>query len=265
MTHDVRMERGFAGIVASVALGAIAMYAFDPDKGRRRRALARDKAVSVLLDTRHAAGATRRDVTHRLEGLRARARRLWRQRLTTDDLQLIERVRARMGRLVMHPHAIQVGANKGRVTLSGPILAREVAPLLASIRTVWGVESVENELVTHTHPESIPSLQGGVEPSSTTHEHWPPALRAAALSSGVLMAVYGLRQRTMTGWLLAGIGTALGVRGVANRSLAAMGRAYAQRKDASVSHDRSSSNASAQTDTAADAAGADAVPRGALH
>src|SRR5689334_14533611 len=264
MTHDVRMDRGWAGIVASIALGAIAMYAFDPDKGRRRRALARDKAVSVLHDTRHAAGATRRDVTHRLEGLRARARRLWRQRPTTDDLQLIERVRARMGRLVTHPHAIQVGAYGGRVTLSGPILAREVAPLLASIRTVWGVDSVENQLVAHTHPESIPSLQGGVEPPST-HEHWPPALRAAALSSGVLLALYGLRQRTLTGWLLASIGAALGVRGVANRSLAAVGREYAQRRDVSPMRDRTSSNASAQTDTASDAAGADAGPRNAVH
>lgn len=264
MTHDVRMDRGWAGIVASVALGAIAMYAFDPDKGRRRRALARDKAVSMLHDTRHAAGATRRDVTHRLEGLRARARRLWRQRPTTDDLQLIERVRARMGRLVTHPHAIQVGAHKGRITLSGPILAREVAPLLASIRTVWGVDSVENQLVAHTHPESIPSLQGGMEPPST-HEHWPPALRAAALSSGVLMALYGLRQRTLTGWLLAGIGAALGVRGVTNRSLESIGRAYSQRNDASLPRDRPTNDASARADNATDSAATDTVPRDALH
>src|SRR6476660_7871112 len=108
MAHDTRITSGLTSIVASVALGAIAMYAFDPDKGRRRRALARDKAVSVLLDTRHAAGATRRDVTHRLLGLRARALRLWTRQPTTDDLQLIERVRARMGRMVSHPHAIQV-------------------------------------------------------------------------------------------------------------------------------------------------------------
>ena len=262
MTHDVRMDRGWAGIVASVALGAIAMYAFDPDKGRRRRALARDKAVSVLLDTRHAAGATRRDVTHRLEGLRARTRRLWRRRPTSDDLQLIERVRARMGRLVTHPHAIQVGAHKGRVTLSGPILAREVAPLLASIRTVWGVDRVDNLLVAHAHPESIPSLQGGAAPMST-HEHWPPALRAAALSSGVLIALYGLRQRTPTGWLLAGVGAALGVRGVANRSLASVGGAYVRRTKMPMSSERP--NAPASADTVTDSATDDTLPRGALH
>jgi hypothetical protein len=68
-------QRGLASIIGSVALGAVAMYAFDPDKGRRRRALARDKAYSLLLDTRHAAGATRRDVAHRLDGLQAGCRR----------------------------------------------------------------------------------------------------------------------------------------------------------------------------------------------
>src|SRR3954470_6062715 len=123
MAHGT--HRGLVSIVGSIALGAIAMYAFDPDKGRRRRALARDKAYSLLLDTRHAAGATKRDVAHRLEGLQARARRLWTTHPSDDDLQLIERVRARMGRMVSHPHALQVGALRGRVTVSGPVLAHE--------------------------------------------------------------------------------------------------------------------------------------------
>ena len=52
------------------------MYVLDPDKGKRRRAIARDKARSLMLDTRDAIGVTRRDVAHRVQGLRARARRL---------------------------------------------------------------------------------------------------------------------------------------------------------------------------------------------
>jgi hypothetical protein len=266
MAHDTRITSGWTSIVASVAIGAIAMYAFDPDKGRRRRALARDRAVSVLLDTRHAAGATRRDVEHRLEGLRARAKRLWRRQPTTDDLQLIERVRARMGRLVSHPHAIQVGALAGRVTLSGPILAHEAGPLLAAIRTVWGVGSVENLLVLHAHPESIPSLQGGSDALSAPHDHWPPALRAAALSSGVLLALYGLRRRTLAGCAIAGIGAALATRGVTNRSLARLARTAAL--DDPVA--KEGSDVEAATGASADsstpqAAGDDSFPRGALH
>jgi len=267
MAHDTRITSGLTSIVASVALGAIAMYAFDPDKGRRRRALARDKAVSVLLDTRHAAGATRRDVTHRLLGLRARAKRLLRRQPTTDDLQLIERVRARMGRLVSHPHAIQVGALGGRVTLSGPILAHEATPLLAAVGTVWGVGSVENLLVVHDHPESIPSLQGGVDPlASAPHEHWPPALRAAALSSGVLMALYGLRQRSLAGCAIACVGAGLAARGITNRSLARLASTLSDAAGAGQPGSVDEATPIASADTAsAEAAGEDTAARRALH
>lgn len=220
-THHGVTHHRLASIIGSVALGAVAMYAFDPDKGRRRRALARDKAYSLMLDTRHAAGATKRDVAHRLDGLQARARRLWTTRPTADDLQLIERVRARLGRMVSHPHALQVGALRGRVTVSGPVLAHEKASLLAAVRTVWGVRGVEDQLVVHDHPESIPSLQGGSDPFAVhPHEHWPPALRATALSGGVLIALFGARQRSLAGMAMAAAGIALALRGVSNRSLA---------------------------------------------
>ena len=267
MKHGSPVDPGWTSIVAGAALGAIAMYAFDPDKGRRRRALARDKAVSVLLDTRHAAGATRRDVAHRLEGLRARALRLWTRQPTTDDLQLIERVRARMGRMVSHPHAIQVGAFGARVTLSGPILAHEAAPLLATVRTVWGVRSVEDLLVVHDHPESVPSLQGGIDPFALQHDHWPPALRAAALSCGVLMALYALRQRTLAGCAIACIGAALAVRGVTNRSLAQLAKT-ASRSDARVpaaAGDEATTVAAEETPSNGAPSGEAAIPRSALH
>jgi osmotically-inducible protein OsmY len=224
MAHEIKSRRGWTRIIRSVALGAAAMYLLDPDKGRRRRAIARDKARSLAIDTRNAVGATQRDVAHRIQGLRARARRLIRGRPAHDDLQLIERVRARMGRLVSHPHAIQVGAYQRRVTLSGPILAHEVQPLLESVRMVWGVADVEDRLVVYDHPESIPSLQGGAEPRTTRseimHENWPPALRAAALLSGTLMALYGMRQRSLTGCALTGLGIGLTARGATNRSIA---------------------------------------------
>ena len=267
MKHGSPVDPGWTSIVAGAALGAIAMYAFDPDKGRRRRALARDKAVSVLLDTRHAAGATRRDVAHRLEGLRARALRLFTLQPTTDDLQLIERVRARMGRMVSHPHAIQVGAFGARVTLSGPILAHEAAPLLAAVRTVWGVRSVEDLLVVHDHPESVPSLQGGIDPFALQHDHWPPALRAAALSCGVLMVLYALRQRTLAGCATACIGAALAVRGVTNRSLAQLAKT-ASRSNARVpaaSGDEATTVAAEETSNNGAPSGDAAIPRSALH
>jgi len=215
----------WARVAGAAVLGGIAMYMLDPDRGKRRRALIGDKAYSIVSDTRQALGAASRDAAHRIEGLRARARRLVSDTPVPDDLQLIERVRARMGRLVSHPHAIQVGANNGRVTLSGPVLRHEVPRLLDAIRTVWGVASVEDGLVVHDSSESISSLQGGgtadrKRPSARTRARWAPALQGAAIVGGGLLALYGLRDRSPLGVILAGGGTALLLRGATNLPLA---------------------------------------------
>lgn len=218
MKREPEIQRVLATIVASATLGAAAMYVLDPDKGRRRRALVRDKAGSLVVVTRDAVGVVARDTTLRMQGLRARARRLFRRRALPDDLVLIERVRARMGRLVSHPHAVQVGAHDGRVTLSGPILAHEVQPLLRAIRNVWGVSEVEDRLVGHERPDSIPSLQGGVERarSHVMQENWAPALRLAAVLGGCAVALYGMRRPTWSGCALAAAGLGLAVRGISN-------------------------------------------------
>jgi len=216
--------REWTRVAGAAVLGGIAMYILDPDRGRRRRALIGDKAYGIVSDTRQALGAASRDAAHRIEGLRARARRLVSDTPIADDLQLIERVRARMGRLVAHPHAIQVGANNGRITLSGPVLRHEVPRLLDAIRTVWGVASVEDRLIVYDSSDSISSLQGGTDdrkrPSALAHARWAPALQAAAILGGGLLALYGLRDRSLPGLALAGGGTALLLRGATNRPLA---------------------------------------------
>src|SRR6476619_3921940 len=91
MTRDRESKPMFTRTLTSLAIGAVAMYALDPDRGRRRRALARDKARSFVASTRAAVGVTQRDVAHRFQGLRSRARRLFEPETTPDDLQLIER------------------------------------------------------------------------------------------------------------------------------------------------------------------------------
>jgi uncharacterized membrane protein len=222
MARDTEASGVLTKLVGAALFGAAAMYALDPDKGRRRRAIARDKARSLAAGTRDAVGVTRRDVTHRFQGLRARARRLFGNRTAADDLQLIERVRARMGREVSHSHAIQVGAHAGHVTLSGPILADEVEPLLQAVRGVFGVTGVEDRLVVHEHPESVPSLQGGTARSHANglQQNWPPAVRAAALLGGTLLALYGVQRRTLGGCALIGVGAGLAARGATNLPLA---------------------------------------------
>jgi hypothetical protein len=202
-------------LIVAAALGAAAMYAFDPDKGRRRRAIGRDKVRRYVGQARNFATAAARDADHRLQGVRARMRRRFGHEASADDLLLIERARAAMGRVVSHPHAIQIGAKDGRLVLSGPILASEVPFLKAAMHLVPGVNDVEDHLVAYADAESIPALQGG--PSRTATELWTPTARAAAIVGGGLLALSGARSRSLAGLLLAAIGLALTTRGATNR------------------------------------------------
>jgi hypothetical protein len=167
--------------------------------------------------------------------------------------------------MVAHPHALQVGALSGRVTLSGPVLAHEKSPLLTAVRGVWGVSGVEDLLVVHDHPESIPSLQGGIDPlASHPHDHWPPALRAAALSGGVLVALLGARQRSLAGAVIVAAGIALALRGVSNRALASLLEAP-DRRDATPRGDRGADASVPEDAAAAPPPTSDASSGHALH
>lgn len=195
------------------AFGAAAMYMLDPDKGRRRRAVARDRTASFFTDAGETLCEAGRDLANRAQGAQARALQWMHSEEITDDLRLIERVRARIGRVVSHPHAIQVGAREAMVTVSGPILADEVGPLLATVRNVPGVRGVEDHLVVHADPDSVPSLQGTRHRRGTADVSNLPAVRAAALLSGGFLVLYGLAQRSAAGLVLAGVGAGLAARG----------------------------------------------------
>jgi len=198
------------------AIGAAAMYMLDPDKGRRRRALARDKARRFAGDASDVLNAAAKDINNRMRGAKAEAARHLRREGTPDDLQLIERVRAQLGRAVSNPHAIQVGAREGRVVLSGPVLASEVDELIDAVSSVPGVTGVDDHLAVHPRAGSIPSLQG----SGRRERSRPPALadngrlllRAATIVGGSLLAVYGVTQRSLAGLALAGLGGTLASR-----------------------------------------------------
>lgn len=228
-----RSARAVPGLLIIAALAAAAMYLFDPDKGRRRRALAGDKLRSFGADATDRLGTAARDVKFRAQGAKAKVLRPFRREGVPDDLVLIERVRATLGRLVSHPHAIQVGARAGRVVLSGPVLASEADGLVRSVRSVWGVSEVEDHLVVHQRADAVPSLQGGVPRRKGRmgflHSHWTPALRVGALVSGGLMAIEGMRHRSLAGCALTGLGTSLVVRAAMNRSMRDLVANYRER------------------------------------
>lgn len=222
MNREIALRRRvWTKLAGGAAFGAAAMYVLDPDRGKRRRAIVRDRADALVADTRHALRAATRDAAHRFGGMQVRVRRFLTNAPIPDDLQLIERVRARLGRVVAHPHAIQVGANRGRVTLSGPVLCHEVPRLLHAIGTVFGVSSVEDRLVAYDHADSISSLQGGTGEARAPSTRWVPAARLAAIAGGTILCLYGLRHRSLAGYALAAAGFALVCRGAMNEPLTA--------------------------------------------
>src|SRR5438270_13698394 len=118
------MDQGLT-LLGGLGLGAGLMYLLDPDLGRRRRALLRDKLVSAASRTDDCLDTTWTDVQQRAQGLAAETAGLWTSG-QADDRVVVERVRSKIGRYLSHPGAVEVSARDGRVTLRGPVLAREV-------------------------------------------------------------------------------------------------------------------------------------------
>ena len=153
------MLRNSRAMLTGVGLGIGLMYFMDPERGRRRRAFVRDKIAHTTRVSTDALGAVCRDLSHRTAGFMSRVRGVLRRR-PVDDGVLIERVRAKLGRLVSHPHAIDVKATDGYVHLRGPILQSDLSRLIRGVNRVPGVRNVINALDVHATAESMPALQG---------------------------------------------------------------------------------------------------------
>lgn len=151
--------RSLAALTAGLVAGAGLMYYLDPARGRRRRALLRDR----LSHLRH---RSRRRAAHALRDLANHARGVWAEARTdlvagvlgerVDDGILVDRVRAALGHAVQHAHAVEVSARDARVILRGRVPADQVARLVQRAELVSGVAGVENRLL--AWEESPPAM-----------------------------------------------------------------------------------------------------------
>jgi hypothetical protein len=209
--------------LACVGLGAGLMYLLDPVRGRRRRAIARDQFIRLAHEARDAADVAARDAANRARGAWAEARSAVAEE-APDDRTLTARVRSRLGRCVSHPRAVAVTADHGRVTLSGPILAREVEGLLACVAGVPSVRAVDDRLEVHQEAGNHPSLQGGVPRTGARgelfQENWSPTLRVLAGTAGLGLMGNCLAQRDLVSCLLGTVGFGLFLRAATNTSAA---------------------------------------------
>jgi uncharacterized membrane protein len=212
------MNHGLS-LCGGATLGAGLMYLLDPDKGRRRRALVRDQIVRLLSNVDDCFDATASDVGNRLQGFRAKTRSWLRDEAVSDDL-LLQRLRSQLGRVVSHPHAIQISTQNGCVTLSGPILKREVDPLLDCITAMRGVREVVDHLEVHEEAGDIPALQGGRgrpgQHINLLESNWAPATRLLAGGIGAGLMATCLARRTPAATMLGAAGIALLLRSVTN-------------------------------------------------
>jgi uncharacterized membrane protein len=214
---DMVESRGAA--LTGLGIGAGLMYFLDPDRGRRRRARVRDRMTHSAHLGADAFGATSRDLANRARGMAARARNVWYGQ-TVDDAVLVEQVRARLGRLVSHPHAIAVKAVDGCITLRGPILQSEEKRLLYDVKRIPGVRVVENALDAHKQAGNHPSLQGGAQRSlpqmDIWQRMWSPATRILVGGAGAAIAGYGVTRRDMPGAMAVATGLGLIARAASN-------------------------------------------------
>lgn len=152
----VKPMRDVLGKIAALAAGAAAMYYLDPQMGRSRRTLLRDRVVGAShIMGRRLRGDARYAADH-VKGVLATGHldRMSRSP-PQNDAQLRERIRSRLGRLVSHPRAIEVEVDKGVVRLSGAVLAKELDGLLSQVRDMPGVMRVFNALSAHETPTSM--------------------------------------------------------------------------------------------------------------
>ncbi|HEX6962442.1 MAG TPA: BON domain-containing protein [Lacipirellula sp.] len=175
MAHPISFLTG-------AGFGAGMMYFYDPDCGNRRRSLIRDQLIHACAVCERGADVLRRDASNRMHGIVAEVQSAMHREPPTDEV-LAERVRARIGRVVSHPRAIEVESHDGCVRLSGPVLAHEVQNLVDNVRWVRGVQQVENNLDVHQEAGNISALQGGVErhyqPLDIFQDRWSPTTKAA--------------------------------------------------------------------------------------
>jgi hypothetical protein len=141
--------------------GAGMMYLLDPQRGRTRRALVRDKFVRFGYWLGDRADKRIRDLQYRAQGSVAEIRSSMHERQAgIADRVLEERVRAQVGHVVSHPGSIEVRAENGHVILTGPVLRGEVEKVRERLEETRGVRDYDIQLSEHDSSENVPGLQG---------------------------------------------------------------------------------------------------------
>jgi hypothetical protein len=136
-------------LLALAALaGAALAYLFDPESGRRRRAMLRDRSVAFVRRGGRQAEQAGRAVAAEAYGVSQKARHLKEEPKEYDDATLAQKVQSEVFRDEDVPKGqINVNAEDGVVVLRGEVERPElIEALVERTRDVQGVRDVRNLL-----------------------------------------------------------------------------------------------------------------------
>ena len=131
-----------------LALGALGMYFFDPQRGTRRRHVLRDRVTSMPRRLRRRLARKAGLVRARSGALAAKTIHLRERRKEWTDETLADKVRSEVFRDPALPKgAVNLNVEEGRVVLRGEVAEPAlVEELERRVRAVVGVREVENLL-----------------------------------------------------------------------------------------------------------------------
>ncbi len=205
----------------AAAVGMALAYFFDPGRGSERRTALATKAKRLSTEL---GGATLKSARDSWRHLAATARQTWfhlGRAEWPEDRVLVERIRARMGRIVSRPHKIHVVSDDGVVTLWGPVSEVESRKLAHFAQTMPGVR----EVVNHLEIEEAANEPGPAQPSPFQHAReatlltWSPPQRLAAGIAGTAAAVYGLKRKDALGISISLLGAGLAATSTLKRNV----------------------------------------------
>lgn len=129
-------------------VGAAIAYLFDPQNGRRRRALLRDRSSAFVRQGGRETAQAGRAVAAEAQGVAQKARHLKEESKEFDDATLAQKVQSEVFRDADAPKGqVNVNAEDGIVVLRGEVERPElIDELVERTRKVQGVRDVQNLL-----------------------------------------------------------------------------------------------------------------------
>jgi hypothetical protein len=136
-------------LISIAALAAAATYFFDPQNGKRRRAMTRDRVAALFRRAGRKGERAGRAVAAEATGFAAKAQHLQEEeKPQLDDVTLARKVESELFRDEDVPKGrININAEYGKVVIRGEVDRPElISELEERVRKIQGVQGVENLL-----------------------------------------------------------------------------------------------------------------------